>query len=165
MADVQFTDVPLNESGSIPPEYTCDGEDVSPPLAWAAPPDAAESLVLIVDDPDAPVPDSFTHWVLFNLSTEVTALPRDYHAGDPRLEADALDPKEGINDFGDVQYGGPVRRSVKSTAMSSCSRPSTQRSILRTAPIRMRGGQRLTDTWWGRPNSWAPTSVDEPGGR
>jgi Raf kinase inhibitor-like YbhB/YbcL family protein len=107
MADVQFTDVPLNESGSIPPEYTCDGEDVSPPLAWAAPPDAAESLVLIVDDPDAPVPDSFTHWVLFNLSTEVTALPRDYHAGDPRLEADALDPKEGINDFGDVQYGGP----------------------------------------------------------
>lgn len=107
MADVQFTEVPFEESGPIPSEYTCDGEDVSPPLAWTDPPAGTDSLVLIVDDPDAPVPGSFTHWVLFNLPPTTTALPRDYSDGDLRLEPDGPSPVEGVNDFGDVGYGGP----------------------------------------------------------
>jgi hypothetical protein len=107
VADFQFTDVPFDESGSIPAEYTCDGEDVSPALAWTGVPEDAASLALIVDDPDAPVPGAFTHWTLFNLPPDAAGLPRDYYAGDPRLDAGGLAPKEGVNDFGDVQYGGP----------------------------------------------------------
>lgn len=107
MPDFQFTDVPFEESGPIPVEYTCDGEDVAPPLAWTAPPDGTRSLALVVEDPDAPMPGAFTHWVLFNLPPNATALPGRYKAGDSRLDADGIEPREGINDFGDVGYGGP----------------------------------------------------------
>lgn len=107
MSEFQFTDVPFEASASIPPEYTCDGEDVSPPLVWTDPPDETASLTLIVDDPDAPGAGVFTHWVLFNVPGFVTELPRAYSAGDPRIPTDQLVPREGINDFGDVGYGGP----------------------------------------------------------
>jgi phosphatidylethanolamine-binding protein (PEBP) family uncharacterized protein len=57
--------------GDIPTRYTCEGEDISPPLVWSAPPHGAKNLALIVDDPDAPDPQApkmtWTHWVLFNL--------------------------------------------------------------------------------------------------
>ena len=107
MADFQFTSVPFDASGPIPAEYTCDGENVSPSLSWSTPPEGTESLALIVDDPDAPTPSAFTHWILFNLSPTLTSLPRSSHAGDPALNANGLAPKEGTNDFGDVSYGGP----------------------------------------------------------
>ena len=107
MPDFQFTSVPFAPAASIPAEYTCDGEDVSPPLSWRPPPKATESLALIVDDPDAPGTGAFTHWILFNLPPSVTSLPRAYGAGDPRVETDSLTPREGMNDFGDVGYGGP----------------------------------------------------------
>jgi len=107
MSDFQFTDTPFEASGPIPAEYTCDGEDVSPPLAWSAPPEGTESLALVIDDPDAPGSGAFTHWVLFDLPPDATALPRDYAAGDPRLDAGDPSPREGVNDFGDPQYGGP----------------------------------------------------------
>ena len=107
MASFHFSDVPFEASGPIPVEYTCDGEDVSPPLGWTAPPDGTESLVLIVDDPDAPGAGAFTHWVLFNLPPDTTALPRDYSGGGSRLDAEGPVPTEGVNDFGDVGYGGP----------------------------------------------------------
>lgn len=107
MADFQFTNVPFEVSDPIPVEYTCDGEDVSPPLEWAASPDGTESLVLIVDDPDAPVPSAFTHWVLFNLPPDAEELPRNYRTEDPHPAADGLEPHAGRNDFGDVGYGGP----------------------------------------------------------
>ncbi len=89
--------------GSIPPTYTCDGRDVSPPLAWRDLPAGTRSLVLIVDDPDAPDPRAprmtWVHWVLYNLSPHLTGLP----------EAAALPPgaAAGINDFGRTRYGGP----------------------------------------------------------
>lgn len=107
MPDFQFTSVPFAPAASIPAEYTCDGEDVSPPLSWRPPPKATESLALIVDDPDAPGTGAFTHWILFNLPPSVTSLPRAYGAGDPRVEAESPTPREGMNDFGDVGYGGP----------------------------------------------------------
>ena len=65
--------------GPIPAQYTCDGDDVSPPLAWTGVPHAAKSLALIVDDPDAPDPNApkrtWVHWVLYNLPPTNGSLP------------------------------------------------------------------------------------------
>src|SRR5204862_507141 len=62
------------EGGSIPPQYTCDGKNVSPPLSWSGVPAAAKSLALVCDDPDAPA-GVWVHWVLYELPPSVAALP------------------------------------------------------------------------------------------
>jgi Raf kinase inhibitor-like YbhB/YbcL family protein len=104
---LQFTEAPFDAAGPIPAEHTCDGADVSPPLAWAGVPDGAERLALVIDDPDAPGPGAFTHWVLFNLPPGTTALPRHYAAGAASRHDGDDGAREGTNDFGDVGYGGP----------------------------------------------------------
>jgi phosphatidylethanolamine-binding protein (PEBP) family uncharacterized protein len=58
---------------TIPKRYTCDGDDVSPPLSWSEVPSGTESLVLIVDDPDAPV-GTWVHWLLFNVPSRTRGL-------------------------------------------------------------------------------------------
>jgi phosphatidylethanolamine-binding protein (PEBP) family uncharacterized protein len=63
----------FKEGDKIPVKYTCDGEDISPPLAWGEPPQKTQAFVLIVDDPDAPG-GVFTHWVLFNIPGNVRQL-------------------------------------------------------------------------------------------
>ena len=92
----------FKQGDMIPSKYTCDGEDVSPPLSWGIVPDGTKTLALIMDDPDAPG-GIFTHWVIFNLPATVTNLPE----GVPRL--DRLDGGgiQGKNDFGRKGYGGP----------------------------------------------------------
>jgi Raf kinase inhibitor-like YbhB/YbcL family protein len=87
---------------SIPAEYTCQGANVSPPLAWSGVPDGAASLALIVDDPDAPG-GTWVHWVLYDLGPDVTALP----AGVAPAERPAAGGTQGENDFRDLGYGGP----------------------------------------------------------
>ncbi|MBI9021339.1 MAG: YbhB/YbcL family Raf kinase inhibitor-like protein, partial [Verrucomicrobia bacterium] len=63
----------------IPRQYTCEGKDISPPLQWNGVPEQTRSLVLIVDDPDAPDPQApkrvWVHWVLFNIPAGATGLP------------------------------------------------------------------------------------------
>jgi Raf kinase inhibitor-like YbhB/YbcL family protein len=65
----------------LPTKYTCEGEDVSPPLAWEAVPNGAKSLVLIIDDPDAPDPKApkmvWVYWVVYNIPAETNALPEN----------------------------------------------------------------------------------------
>jgi len=93
------------EGGAIPARFTCEGEDVSPALAWSGAPEGTRSLVLIVDDPDAPDPDApkttWVHWVLYNL-------PPDAKALDEGVRSD-LPPgtREGTNDWKRTGYGGP----------------------------------------------------------
>ena len=69
----------FEEGGAIPKKYTCEGQDVSPPLAWSGVPQGTKSLALIVDDPDAPDPKApmmtWVHWVLYNLPANATGLP------------------------------------------------------------------------------------------
>jgi len=90
--------------GEIPSKYTCEGRNVSPPLAWSGVPAHAKSLALIVDDPDAPDPaaptTTWVHWVLYNIPTSVSALPE---------AASKLPPGtlEGLNDWQRTGYGGP----------------------------------------------------------
>lgn len=94
------------DGGPIPVEYTCEGADVSPPLEWRDLPVDAASLVLIVDDPDAPDPQAprttWVHWVLYNIPPNATGLvagvgPEDLPAG----------TQEGLNDWKRTGYGGP----------------------------------------------------------
>lgn len=92
----------FKEGDKIPVKYTCDGQDISPPLAWDEPPQLTEAFVLIVDDPDAPS-GVFTHWVLFNLPANVRQLGEGIPAQE-QLQNGAL---QGKNDFGRIGYGGP----------------------------------------------------------
>ena len=91
---------------SIPKLYTCEGKDVSPPLAWSGVPAKARSLALIVDDPDAPDPAAprmtWVHWVLYDIPVTVSGLSEG-------TTSSAL-PKgtlEGRNDWDRTGYGGP----------------------------------------------------------
>jgi Raf kinase inhibitor-like YbhB/YbcL family protein len=86
----------------IPAKYTCDGEDVSPPLNWSSGPAATESYALIVDDPDAPG-GSFTHWLMYNVPPNVTRLEEHVTA----LERLGDGTLQGKNSYGRVGYGGP----------------------------------------------------------
>ena len=111
--------------GEIPALFTCEGQDLSPALDWTGVPEAAESLVLIIDDPDAPDPSApkmtWVHWVLYNIPPMPAALPRavaarrpsrGHQRGDERLETDRA-------------TAGPARR-LAGTATSTSSTPSTR---------------------------------------
>ncbi len=86
----------------IPAKYTCSGANLSPHLAWSAPPTATASFTLIVTDPDAPR-GTWVHWVLYNLPAGTWALPE----GLPALSQLPDGALQGRNDFGEIGYGGP----------------------------------------------------------
>ena len=96
---------PAFSSGApIPKVHTCEGRNISPPLAWDQVPAGAKSLVLIVDDPDAPDPaapkTTWVHWVLYNLPADCAGLSEAVFA----LPPGTLD---GLNDWQRTGYGGP----------------------------------------------------------
>ncbi|MFP3348787.1 MAG: YbhB/YbcL family Raf kinase inhibitor-like protein [Thermoproteus sp.] len=93
---------PAYGNGStIPAQYTCDGADISPPLAWSGVPQGAKSLLVEMVDPDAPGGE-FIHWVIYNISPNSTGLPQ----GVPPAAVTAYG-LQAVNDFGEVGYGGP----------------------------------------------------------
>ena len=96
----------LTHEGSIPSLYTCQGKDLSPPLAFAGAPAGTKSLALIVDDPDAPDPKApkmtWVHWVLYNLPSTTTELPEAV-----KPTALPAGTKQGKNDWKRTGYGGP----------------------------------------------------------
>ena len=97
---MKITSTAFVEGESIPVKYTCDGEDVSPPLRISGIPEGTRSLALIADDPDAPR-GTWVHWVVHGIPPETTDLPEDYAAGLPGGAG------HGSNDFRDRGYGGP----------------------------------------------------------
>ena len=92
--------------GEIPSQYTCEGKDISPPLAWSGAPEKTKSFALIMDDPDAPDPKApkrvYVHWVLYNLPASASGLAEAVQPA--KLPAGT---KEGKNDWGRTGYGGP----------------------------------------------------------
>jgi len=92
----------FEHQGAIPSKYTCDGEDISPPLEWSGAPANTKSFALIVDDPDAPI-GTFNHWILFNIPPHVTQLS----AGIPPQETLADGSRQGRTSWRKVGYGGP----------------------------------------------------------
>jgi Raf kinase inhibitor-like YbhB/YbcL family protein len=103
---LKLTSSAFEHEGSIPRLHTCQGKDVSPPLAWSGVPENAKSLVLIVDDPDAPDPAAprmtWVHWVLYNIPPSSTGLPQG--VSPKELPEGTL---EGMSDFQRTGYGGP----------------------------------------------------------
>ncbi len=100
--DIKITSSAFKEGGLIPPKYTCDGADISPPLQWDAVPEGTKSIALISDDPDAPV-GTWVHWVLYNLPPDTKELTENIPP-DENLPNGA---KQGITDFRRIGYGGP----------------------------------------------------------
>lgn len=96
----------FSSNGDIPELYTCDGQEISPPLSWSVVPEGTKSLVIIVDDPDAPDPAApkmtWVHWLLYNLPPHSTGLPE-------KVSPDELPAgtKEGVNDWKRTGYGAP----------------------------------------------------------
>jgi len=95
----------FEEGQLIPNRYTADGEDVSPPLTWSAPPKETKSLVLICDDPDAQFRGcTWVHWVLFDLPPQL----RELQEAVPTQGTLKNGARQGKNDFGNLGYGGPA---------------------------------------------------------
>ena len=90
----------LPPGGDIPKQYTCDGSDISPPLAWSGAPPGTASYALIVEDPDAPG-GVFRHWAAYDIAAAATGLPAGYRASGPAPIGQAR------NDFGKIGYSGP----------------------------------------------------------
>lgn len=92
----------FSEGERIPDRYTCEGEDISPPLSWSNLPEGVHSLALISDDPDAPV-GTWDHWVIYNIPADSNGLTEAV----PPNESLADDAKQGLNSWGRTGYGGP----------------------------------------------------------
>jgi Raf kinase inhibitor-like YbhB/YbcL family protein len=87
----------FGEGDGIPREFSCDGTNVSPPLAWTGVPSGAAALVLVVDDPDA---RGFVHWIVLDMAGSDGDLPKG-------VSPSAGSPRQGRNDFGNAGWGGP----------------------------------------------------------
>jgi Raf kinase inhibitor-like YbhB/YbcL family protein len=99
---LELTSAAFGSGEAIPAKYTCDGEDISPPLAWGDPPQGTGSFALIMDDPDAPA-GTWVHWVLYDLPAESRTLPE---ASPP--DGDLPDGgQHGGNSWRRLGYGGP----------------------------------------------------------
>ena len=95
-ARIKITSSAFQEGGNLPSKFTCDGSDTSPPLQIIGVPSEAKSLVLIVDDPDAPS-GLFTHWLIWNIPPQTNSI----------AEGSAPKGVQGTNDFGKSGYRGP----------------------------------------------------------
>ena len=103
---ISVTSSAFPSQGSIPARYTCEGENISPPLAWSGLPAGTRSLALIVDDPDAPDPaaprTTWVHWVLYDIPAATSSLPENA-AGQPGAGVG----RDGLNDWKRPGWGGP----------------------------------------------------------
>lgn len=94
---MNITSEAINANGQILPEYTCSGQNISPPLTFSEIPEDTKSLMLILEDPDAPN-GTFTHWILYDMSPATLQLVE----GQPPMTG-----KTGTNSFGQQSYSGP----------------------------------------------------------
>lgn len=101
-AKISLVSPAFDAGSSIPEKYTCQGQDVSPPLQWSDVPEGAKSFALVVEDPDAPR-GMFVHWVIYNILPSSNGLPEDV----PRDENLADGAIQGFNGFHRTGYDGP----------------------------------------------------------
>ena len=103
---LRLTSSSFEHETEIPTKHTCEGSNVSPPLAWSGVPAGTKSLALVVDDPDAPDPNApkmtWVHWVLYDIPPSVSELAEGVSRGDLPNGA-----HEGRNDWKKIGYGGP----------------------------------------------------------
>jgi hypothetical protein len=94
ITNITVSSVAFEQNGEIPARYTCDGENINPQLMVGNLPNNTESLVLIIDDPDAPA-KTFTHWIVWNIEPETV------------IHEHSVPGVQGLNDFQSVNYSGP----------------------------------------------------------
>lgn len=99
---LRLTSAAFQNNGAIPDKYSKQGGNASPPLSWTGVPEGTRSLVLVVDDPDAPH-GPFVHWLVYGIPPGTAGLPEHL---EPEKEL-GIGARQGINGFGDVGYGGP----------------------------------------------------------
>ena len=97
VADLRVSSSAFGAHGRIPERHTSDGEDVSPPVEWSGAPEGTRSFAVVVHDPDAPLVDGFTHWVVYGIPAEATG-----------LEEGTEDHLSGQNSLGNAGYNGPA---------------------------------------------------------
>ncbi len=97
---IVFTSDAFSSGGEIPVEYSCDGDNISPPLVWSRLPAGTESLALTMDDPDA---NGYVHWVMYNMPPDSVGLGADT-VPDEELDDGSL---QGVNSRGEIGYTGP----------------------------------------------------------
>ncbi len=102
MTELELKSDAFKQGETIPRKYTCDGDDISPQLSWGQPPEGTKELVLICDDPDAPV-RTWDHWVLYGLAPDTVGLPEAVPTT-REIERGGL---QGKNSWGNIGYGGP----------------------------------------------------------
>ncbi len=95
---MELTSTVFNHDEDIPSKYTCEGENMSPPLSISGAPEKTASFALIVDDPDATGGTVFDHWIVWNIPPKTTVIEEG------KLPEEAI---EGMNDFNKEEYGGP----------------------------------------------------------
>ncbi|MDB5036995.1 MAG: hypothetical protein JWQ35_523 [Bacteriovoracaceae bacterium] len=97
----------FQNNDSIPMQYSKEGENISPPLEWSNVPDGTVEFAIIMEDPDAPQPEPFVHWLLYKIQPHVRKLAE-------RISLDGIESGtgdaslEGKNSFGEYRYGGPL---------------------------------------------------------
>lgn len=99
---MQLTSIAFKQNETIPRQYTCEGEDLSPQLQWTGAPAGTKSFALISDDPDAPM-GTWVHWVLWNLPAGTAELPKGLAKNQQLSDG----THQGVTDFGRPGYGGP----------------------------------------------------------
>ena len=99
---MEITSSAFQNEGMVPTKYTCDGEDISPPLSWSDLPESTQSLALISDDPDAPM-GTWVHWVIYNIPPS----EKGFHENISKEKKLSNGSLQGITDFKRVGYGGP----------------------------------------------------------
>jgi hypothetical protein len=101
-ATLKVTSSAFQPDGVIPKKYSCDGAEVTPPLAWSDPPAGTKSFSLIMDDPDAR-PTTWVHWVLFDVPADARSLPENL----PKTNELANGARQGVNGEPKIGYEGP----------------------------------------------------------
>lgn len=131
----KLTSSAFTEGDAIPSKYTCEGDDVSPPLAWSGAPDGTRTFAIIVDDPDAPDPaapkTTYVHWVTYEIPASTVSLAEN--ASKKGMPSGA---KQGLNDWKKAQFNGPCppigrhryffKLYAVDTTLASLSNPTKQ---------------------------------------
>ena len=108
---IKVTSSVFNQGKPIPVEYTGQGDNISPPIFWGVYPKETVSIAIICDDPDAKevVGKTFVHWVIFNIPVEYKGLSKNIpKTREPRTASMIKNVRQGVNDFGNIGYGGPM---------------------------------------------------------
>jgi Raf kinase inhibitor-like YbhB/YbcL family protein len=106
MTQLVVQSIAFGQNETVPRRYTGDGEDISPPLTWSGVPEGAKELALIVDDPDAPTPQPWVHWVLYGIPADLRSLPERVLPS--QRVPEPAGTLQGKNSWNRIGYGGPA---------------------------------------------------------